>query len=273
MSSIKTLVKDWVPPIAIRLLQSFRRKGVIFEGDYVTWEEASAQCSGYDAKNILDKVLDATLKVKRGEAVYERDSVLFDKIEYVWPVLTALMWIAAQSKGKLDVLDFGGALGSSYFQNRTFLADLKQVRWSVVEQSHYVDAGKTHIADERLQFYKTIEHAVSAGSPNIVLLSSVLQYLPNPLIILKQLTSLNADCLIIDRTPFIKDKDLSVIKIQHVPSSIYEASYPCWFFNMDKFLEYIESLGYRKIEIFQSLDRLSNEAIWQGIIFKKKNEL
>ena len=33
---------------------------------------------GYDCDQILDKVLAAT-KVKNGEAVYERDSVLFEK--------------------------------------------------------------------------------------------------------------------------------------------------------------------------------------------------
>ena len=38
--------------------------------------------SGYDSQLILDKVLTSTLKVKNGEAAYERDSVLFDEIQY-----------------------------------------------------------------------------------------------------------------------------------------------------------------------------------------------
>ena len=73
------------------------------------------------AQDILDKVLAATLKVKQGQAVFERDSVLFDEIEYSWPLLAGLMWAAASNGGKLNVLDFGGALGSSYYQNRKFL--------------------------------------------------------------------------------------------------------------------------------------------------------
>lgn len=36
-------------------------------------------------------MLEATLKVKRGEAVFERDSVLFDEIQYSWPVTAALI--------------------------------------------------------------------------------------------------------------------------------------------------------------------------------------
>ena len=35
-------------------------------------------CNGYDSMmDILEKVLSATLKVKNGESVYERDSVIF----------------------------------------------------------------------------------------------------------------------------------------------------------------------------------------------------
>jgi len=48
-------------------------------------EEAMELSTGYDSERILGKVRDSLLKVKRGEAVYERDSVLFDKVQYSWP--------------------------------------------------------------------------------------------------------------------------------------------------------------------------------------------
>jgi putative methyltransferase (TIGR04325 family) len=70
--------------------------------------------TGYDSEIILEKTRDALLKVKNGEAAYERDSVLFDEIQYAWPLLTSLMWVAAQAKGILNVLDFGGSLGTTY---------------------------------------------------------------------------------------------------------------------------------------------------------------
>ena len=88
-----------------------------FEGSYSTWQEADALCNGYDNMDILEKVLSAILKVKNCESVYERDSVIFDQIEYSWPVLTGLMWAAAQNSGCLKVLDFGGSLGSSNLEN------------------------------------------------------------------------------------------------------------------------------------------------------------
>ena len=39
----------------------------------------------------------ATFKVKKGEALYERDLIIFDQIEYSWPVLFRLMWGDAEN--------------------------------------------------------------------------------------------------------------------------------------------------------------------------------
>jgi len=234
MSVLKDVARDWLPPVLARWLRRVRGMAVSFEGDFATWEEARAHCTGYDGEVILARVLASTLKVKHGEAAFERDSVLFDEIEYVWPVLAGLMWAAARNGGKLNVLDFGGALGSAYFQNKRFLQSLSEVRWNVVEQPHYVDAGQTHIQDERLRFYKTIESCLAENQPNVIILSSVLQYLASPDDIVKQLNKVGATCLIVDRTPFSGSEDNKLI-IQHVPPSIYKASYPMWIFSRLKF--------------------------------------
>jgi hypothetical protein len=49
------------------------------------------QSHGYDNDTILKKCKDALLKVKNGEAVYERYSVLFDKVQHSFPVLAGLL--------------------------------------------------------------------------------------------------------------------------------------------------------------------------------------
>lgn len=234
MNMLKMLLHDWLPPAVVRWIRQVRGGGIRFEGDFATWEEASIRCTGYDAEEILEKVLTATLKVKRGEAVFERDSVLFDEIEYSWPVLAGLMWVAARNGGRLNVLDFGGALGSSYFQNRKFLQTLPDVSWNVVEQAHYVEAGQAHIQDEQLRFYKTIEDCLTENQPNVVLLSSVLQYLESPTVLIGELNQIGSLPLIIDRTPFsLHRKDKLVV--QKVPATIYCASYPMWIFSLSKF--------------------------------------
>jgi len=226
MSSFKAMARDWLPPAVHRWVRRRRGGAIRFEGAFSTWEEACAHSTGYDAENILAKVLAATLEVIRGAAVFERDSVLFDKTEYAWPVVAGLLGAAARNVGVLNVLDFGGSLGSSYFQNRELLKILPTIRWNVVEQAHYVKAGQTYIQDEQLRFYPSIHECLAENKVNAILLSSVLQYLSDPANLLLSLLAVGADALILDRT-IVNHSISDRIYVQHVPSSICNASYPC----------------------------------------------
>lgn len=246
---IKSFLKDFLPPFFLKALKSPTRSEIGYYGDYSTWEDAEAVSCGYDQPSILLKTKEATLKVKQGEAVYERDSVLFDHVEYSLPVILGIMLAAAKNEGRLRVLDFGGSLGSSYFQNRKFLNKLPDVHWGIVEQQHYVKCGKEFFQDERLHFYYTIEDCMADLHPNVVLLGSVIQYLNNPYEILDQLARVCARFLIIDRTPFSKLESHSII-IQNVPFSIYKASYPLWIFSRKAFIAKIEQ-NWQLIEEFE----------------------
>ena len=211
-----------------------------WSGDYPNWQEASSKCDNYDAPVILEKVKAATLKVKSGEAVYERDSVLFPEIEYSWPLLTGLMWIGAETNGRLHVTDFGGALGSSYFQNRFFLNALRDVRWNIVEQPSFVTCGNQFIADQSLQFFNTIEDSIAKeGAQDVLLLSCVLPYLKDPIEALSGFMKFRFPYIIIDNTYFnYESRDR--ICIQRVPPEIYQASYPCWFLDYEKIRKILE---------------------------------
>ena len=207
--------------------------------------------------------------MKSGEAAYERDSVLFDEVHYAWPVAAGLMWAAAQDGGHLSVLDFGGSLGSSYFQNTQLLEGLQDVRWSIVEQSHFMEAGRQFIQDEKLRFYETIDECIKTEKPNVVLLSSVLQYLEKPYELLELLLKTDAESLIIDRTPFLNGYADDLVKVQVTPSSIYSASYPLWFFKKSNLMRMAISHGYELKVEFDALDRLDSSATWKGMLFVK----
>jgi putative methyltransferase (TIGR04325 family) len=176
-------------------------------------------------------------KVKEGKAIYERDSILFDKIEYSWPLLSGILLAATVDKGRLSVLDFGGSLGSTYFQNRKFLSFIGDLSWNIMEQPHFVETGRLYFQNEILHFYYDVEECVKKENPNVLILSSVLQYLEKPYDILDKLLSFNFPFIIIDRTPF-HYKGYDRITIQRVPRRIYNASYPCWIFDYEKFLNF-----------------------------------
>jgi len=215
---------------------------------------------------ILEKVRDSALLVKKGLAPYERDSVVFDKVQYSFPLLAGLMWIAAQNNGKLNVLDFGGSLGSTFHQNKFFLNTLDYVRWCIVEQPDFVRTGIDSFSDDVLHFYYSIDDCFKENNIDIILLSSVLQYLESPFDILNHIKLKRIKYIIIDRTPFIKGRDR--ITIQKVHPKIYNASYPCWFFNKTKFLDSIIG-DYDMIMEFNSLDEANIVSEFKGFLFEQ----
>lgn len=213
-------------------------KSLSFKGDYSTWEDAQKNSTGYDSDLILNKVKESLLKVKEGKAAYERDSVLFYHIEYSYPLLCGLLRVAAENGGYLNVLDFGGSLGSSYFQNRVFLSGLKKLKWNIVEQEKFVRVGKDYFEDKSLHFYNTIDECLVAQKPDVVLLSSVLQYIDVPYNVLSKILEQKIPYIIVDRTPFF-DYGRDILTVQRVPLEIYDASYPAWFFDEQKFIDMV----------------------------------
>ena len=213
----------------IRLYRRWRYIRYGWFGRYPDWQQAKQRCGGYESALILQKILSAALKVKNGEAAGERDGVLYDRVEYSWPLLANLLWIARRNGNRLSVLDFGGSLGSSFFQNQAYLAGLEQLTWSVIEQEGFVTAGREHMAGNGLDFFYNIEEAGAArGRHDVFLLSCVLPYLENPYVFLQETMEKAFPYIIIENTyfnPVPGDR----LTIQRVPPFYYEASYPAWF--------------------------------------------
>ena len=255
------------PPIITDIYQYLFIPKYGWDGDYKTFEEAKSHSGGYDHAEILERVKKAALKVKSGAAVYERDSVIFDDIHYSWPLLAGLMWIAANNKGRLNVLDFGGSLGSSYFQSKKFPEGI-DVKWSVVEQEHFVKIGREFITNERLRFYESIEMCIKNSLPDVIIFSSVLQYLDKPYEFIETVLSYKFEYILIDRTQFTLNKER--ITVQKVPPSIYEASYPCWIFNENKFFGVFKK-DYELIEKFDAGDSGIGDFAFKGAILKRRS--
>jgi len=266
--NIMSIIKNFLPPFLYNLLRQsiFRRYG--WFGNFSSWKAAEAVSGGYDSDLIIQKVLQSTLKVKRGQYPYERDSVLFDEIQYDWPLLSGLMWVASRNGGDLNVLDFGGSLGSTYWQNRKFLTTIPSLKWNIIEQSKYVEVGREHLQDITLKFYFTKEECLNESRPNLLLLSSVISYIKEPFDLLHSLFQLNIEHVIIERILFIEGPH-DRLTVQRVTPKIYNASYPCWFFSESKFMDFVKK-RYDVLEVYDCGLKLNLPSSVKGIILKLK---
>lgn len=266
-ASWKTSVRRLIPPIAAEALRR-RRAPLRFVGDFASWNEARAASKGYDDASIHDVVREAARAARDGRAAFERDGVAFAKAEYVWPVAAALLAEAAKQKGRLHVLDFGGSLGSFYYQHRSLFRGI-EVRWAIVEQPAFVATGNREFADERLSFHSSINDACGAVNPSVVLFSSVLNYVEEPEAIVSEAVRRDPSAVIIDRTAFTNDVKSKLV-VQHSRGHAYVADYPAWLLSRSLLLRHFFAAGYETMAEFRSPEGEVDGAQFGGFYFARR---
>ncbi|CAN4273384.1 Putative methyltransferase, LIC12133 family [Methylophilaceae bacterium] len=272
--SIKRIAKFFAPVWFVKWYCQIGGLTIRFVGTYPNWQAAEKEAIGYDADEILQKVIEKTRLVVSGEVAYERDGIAFDEPVYCYPLIALLLRVTTENNNKLTVLDFGGSLGSTYYQCRSFLQGVSVLKWGVVEQSHFVEAGKMHFANEILSFHNSFDDFSAKFQPNVVILSGVLQCLSEPFVVLEKAIIGEADYIVIDRTPFIDEGD-TVLTLQKVPKHIVDSSYPVWLFNEVEFKNVFFG-KFSEIATFDAIDSTIGygrlKANFKGIMFKRIKE-
>ncbi len=235
-------------------LEAIKEPIVGYKGNYASFTEANKQIAiqtspgGYDSEAIFKKVSESTLKVLKGEAVFERDSFLFYEKQINYNLLMYLYKIYIKEK-KLDVLDFGGALGSTYLQHKTELEEIG-AKWTVTEQEHFVTFGKKCVAGGNLSFATNEELNKKRAKFNVLLFSSVLQYIEDADSLIRKMCKNKTKHIVIERTP-VSNHTRYWIETVHEP--IYEAVYPCCVFDEKNFIKKFTDNGYNLIDSWKSL--------------------
>lgn len=265
---MKTLVKSLVPGPARRWVrQAFGWRWL--RGDYASWAEAAAVSRGYDDPEILARVLAASRAVRAGRATWERDGVTFAGSPGPTPLQTALRRVAAAEAGRLDLVDFGGGLGSTWGQLRPWLRTVSAARWRVVDQPAWVDVGQREFAGDGLEFLATLDAAWAGDPPAVILFSSVLPYVEKPLILLAEAVRRRVGHIVIDRTGFTA-RGWSRLTVQHVPAVIGAASYPCWLFDRDTLLAPLAA-DYGLVDEW-TIEELDGRYDYRGFHFQRRTD-
>jgi putative methyltransferase (TIGR04325 family) len=222
-----SFVRNWLPPALRHFGNRMLGAATTYKGPFESWADATRSTAGYADDAILARVIAATQRVLDGSADYEQDGTAKHGLAPPSHALASLLSAAAAEGGALRVVDFGGGLASHYLRWLPLLGDVPNLHWCVVEQPHFVEAGRRLFAGvPQVSFTSELDEA-RAIDPNAALASSVLQYLESPLDMLHSLASLEARVLVIDRTPFSVDGRMHILA-QRVPATLGRASYPLW---------------------------------------------
>ena len=265
-----SFVRRWLPQGLRDWANRAAGYAISYRGPYPDWDTASRHAAGYDDEALLARLADTAAR-SRQQGAWEQDGFLRSSIPADFPLLYALLYAcAARTGAPLCVLDFGGGFGSTYFQCRRFLPP-RQLEWRIVEQPKLIAAARPLAAGE-FAYFATLEAALAPGRPDVVLLSSVLQYVPDPYALLRQLEASRVAHLIIDRHPFSFGAE--AIAVQVVPGVPYRASYPSWLFGRDRFMAALHE-GYEAVAEWDAKDppirgRRGLGASFHGMLLKRR---
>jgi putative methyltransferase (TIGR04325 family) len=239
-----------------------------FSGDYPSWDAAYALCTDYRPE-FEDQVRLATLAVMRGLAEHTRDGVLFPAIQYSWPLLAGLLYCAALAGGPLDVLDFGGSLGATYLQNRRFLDRLPTVTWHIVERAGNVAFARENIRHDRLRFYDSVDECLRAATPSVLLLSCVLQSLPEPYVFLRAMGAKPFKHILIDRLPLHGEARDRLTIFRPLPAIVACMSRPWWFFDEQRILAVLGE-AFDVVERFDGFESADIPSRYVGYVCSRR---
>ncbi|WCL50626.1 methyltransferase, TIGR04325 family [Leptospira sp. GIMC2001] len=203
-------LKDFVPPIVIKVINKEKVKDKETEKEYQSYHDAlnDYKTDGYENIELCNMIAEKT----------KNYSVKLNGKPYILnPTNVALLsainqFVSVHPSNKLSIIDFGGACGAHYFEMRRFLPDKIRLNWLVVETSQMVQSAKNMKLDnEELKFYDSLE---SITLPiDIIHSSGALQYVPEPYEYLSKLLNFKARWIFFNRMMF-NEANRDIITVQ-----------------------------------------------------------
>ncbi len=196
-----------------------------FRGIYESFDQAIAAAPktkpiGYDDEALADSYardLDETIR------------------QYDYPVL---FWMQKLLTDGTNVFDFGGNVGTHYFQYRGYLQLTDTVTWTVLDLPEIVKAGKHRHSEQNLFFTDDVNQVRQA---DILLASGVVQYIEDFSTFVSTL-NFQPPHLLINRLPLYDGERF--VTLQNGGNVFY----PQYVFNRARFIRSIEDIGYRLVD-------------------------
>lgn len=194
---------------------------VLFDGPFDSWRSAIAKSDGWDVPAVLDKTLAVSMKQKNGTIVFQQDTITYYHIIYSKSILFFIAMASAMEGGKLNIVDFGGSLGTNFFQNKRVLQEFMKrgtCVWSVVERPPTAELGKKLFQDSNLRFFSSLSELKADVSdyPPSFLFTGSLQYVDDPSALLSEVAEQGVRLIAFDRL-LVSSEEHHEIFVQRPP--------------------------------------------------------
>ena len=269
INSIRRILKSAMPLFVYERIKA-HRSPIKYEYGFKDWADAKAASIGYSEQSILQKVSNHTDLMVKSKTGWVRDGFYFEEVQINFEILSFLTLHSTRVQ-PLRVIDFGGGLGTTFFQNRDILNKFGiKVCWNIIEQPNFVAEGKL-ILDSfpNLHFFESLSEA-SITASDLVIFSSVLEYIEDSYHFLEEITRLENKPLgiLIDRSP-IDLVDHEKYVVQNVDDSIHRAKLPLRILGQDRIVE-ILSDDYELLTDWVSSTQPDPKSIARGLYFLRK---
>ena len=243
---MKKIIKQLIPPLGIKII-----KKIIFPKtiQYEKYEDVvNVTKEEYD-NDELSKVVSVKTKIYI-------DKLYKQEIPIGYEEQKLLSLFCLNENRSFKVLDVGGGSGIHYHIVKSHYN--LELNWTILETSEMVKSNKNNNFQE-LNFTDNI-NSIKDVKFDLIYLSSVIQYLPEPYNFLEKIFSLKSNKIIITRTPF-KNQGEEYFTVQkslysengpgELPKHFKDkfVTYPRYSFTINNFQRFLEKYKTKVITI------------------------
>jgi putative methyltransferase (TIGR04325 family) len=177
--------------------------------------------------------------------------------------------IATRGDEPVRVLDWGGGIGHYALLARELYPE-NPIRYTVCELKPLVDAGRKLVTD--IEFTADGDEALK-GSYDLFFASSSLQYVHDFYGLMQKIVVNGSRWIMVCRMPFVDVADDFVV-VQRPQRYGYDTEYTGWFFNRNKFVNFMRSNGYSLDREFLNDERPTvanapEQCSYRGFLFER----
>ena len=233
-----SLLIDWFIPSKAKNLSRALLSRLIGFTRVDSWNTALAKSIGYESTSVVEPVVQAARQLRNN-----CEDTAFVTSRYQ-QVASGLLYCIAQSalepSQPIRVLDFGGG-GADYFYQFQKFAPYFNFDWTVLETPALAEAMQRDLGHDHANLRWVDSFEKTSESYDVVLCSSVLQYVEKPFEVLDQLVK-KSQFLILNRLPLV-DTAEHFVAVQRIVTKRKRGSYPAHFFSESKFMQDLSQYG------------------------------